>query len=251
MCEPDLVAGLSSAAEVRQRAAKVRRRAASLELNLEVYQPLRDFEGEPDGMLVGNLRRAEEAFGLMGELGAGTLLVCSSCSETAIDDDQRAAGQLRRLAELADRRGVRIAYEALSWARHVRSFRRAWELVSVVDHPALGLALDSFHILDQGEDPAAIRDIPGERIFVVQLADAPAMNMDRRTKSCNHRRLPGRGDLDLTGFTAAVLASGYRGPLSLEIFNPELQQADPGRTAADAMQSLRALKASIQQAAAR
>ena len=63
-----------------------------------------------------------------------------------------------------------------------------------------------------------IRSIPGNRIFFVQIADAPAIEMDVLQLSRQHRMLPGEGDLDVNAVVSAVLAAGYTGPLSLEIF---------------------------------
>lgn len=245
ICDSDLRAGCVSPAEVRRRAWEMRRRAADLELRILMYQPFRDYESVPDEVLRDSLRRAEQAFGLMGDLGTDMLLVCSNVSAAAVDDDKRAADQLRRLAQRASLHGVRVAYEALAWGRYVSDYLRAWKLVSAADHPALGICLDSFHILALAHDPSAIRHIPGEKIFFVQLADAPAMTLDTRTWSRHHRCFPGQGVFDLAGFAAAVRASGTRCPLSLEIFSDELRHADPDRAAAEGMQSLLMLEASI------
>ena len=107
------------------------------------------------------------------------------------------------------------------------------------------MCLDSFHILSRGDDPAGIRDIPGEKIFFVQLADAPAMHLDVLQLSRHYRCFPGQGDFDLTGFMAHVLRAGYDGPLSLEVFNDVFRQADADRTATDALRSLIALEESL------
>ena len=58
--------------------------------------------------------------------------------------------------------GVRLAFEALAWGRFVDDYRRAWRIVELADHPAVGVCLDSFHILSRGHDPAAIEEIPGD-----------------------------------------------------------------------------------------
>jgi 4-hydroxyphenylpyruvate dioxygenase len=108
----------------------------------------------------------------------------------------------------------------------------------VADHPNLGTCLDSFHILSRQADPAGIREIPGEKIFYLQLADAPRLAMDALQWSRHYRCFPGQGGFDLAAFVAHVLAAGYDGPLSLEVFNDVFRQADPGRMAVDAMRSL-------------
>ena len=110
------------------------------------------------------------------------------------------------------------------------------------DHPALGLCVDSFHILSRGSDPAGIEDIPAEKLFFLQLADAPHMNMDVLQWSRHHRLFPGQGAWDLPAFLGHVLAAGYTGPLSLEVFNDVFRQSDPRRAAVDARRSLLALR---------
>ena len=62
--------------------------------------------------------------------------------------------------------------------------------------------------------------------------------MDVLQWSRHYRCFPGQGALDLAGFVDRVLAAGYAGPLSLEVFNDVFRQADPERTAVDAMRSL-------------
>jgi hypothetical protein len=102
---------------------------------------------------------------------------------------------LRELGERAAARGIRIGFEALAWGRHVNDHRDAWEIVSRADHPAVGLILDSFHTLARKLDPDSIRAIPADRIFLVQLADAPAIEMDLLQWSRHFRNMPGEGDL--------------------------------------------------------
>lgn len=68
----------------------------------------------------------------------------------SVTDPDALARQLRTLAERAARRGLRIAYEALAWGAHVDTCERSWDAVRRADHPALGLCLDSFHILSRG-----------------------------------------------------------------------------------------------------
>jgi 4-hydroxyphenylpyruvate dioxygenase len=181
----------------------------------------------------------------MEAMGTDLVLVCSSVSPDALDDDNRIAEQLHTLAERAGARGLRVSYEALAWGRHVNTYDRSWEIVRRADHPALGLCVDSFHILSRGSDPAGIRDIPGEKLFFLQLADAPHMDMNVLQWSRHHRLFPGQGSFDLPAFLGHVLAAGYTGPLSLEVFNDVFRQADPRRAAVDALRSLLALQEEV------
>jgi 4-hydroxyphenylpyruvate dioxygenase len=226
-------------------AERIREQAADLGLAVELYQPFRDFEAMPPGGFAASLRRAERKFDVMERLGADTMLVCSNVSPEAIGDDALAAEHLHALAERAAARGMMIAYEALAWGRHVREYQHSWEIVRAAGHPALGVCLDSFHILSRGSDPAGIREIPGDKIFFLQLADAPVLAMDVLQWSRHHRCFPGQGGFDLTGFLEQVLAAGYGGPLSLEVFSDTFRQAEPESTAVDAMRSLLYLEESL------
>ena len=224
---------------------RIRWQAADLGLGIELYQPFRDFEAMPPDRFAANLKRAERKFDVMERLGADTMLVCSNVSPDAIGDDALAAQHLHALAERAAARGLMIAYEALAWGRHVRDYQHSWEIVRAASHPALGVCLDSFHILSRGSDPAGIRRVPGEKIFFLQLADAPVLAMDVLQWSRHHRCFPGQGGFDLTGFVGHVLAAGYQGPLSLEVFSDTFRQAEPESTALDAMRSLLYLEESL------
>ncbi len=233
--EPDLVAAPQSPEEIRALAAR-------LGLTLDLFQPFRDAEGVDSPTFAANLRRAEAKFSLMRRLGMDTMLVCSNVATATVDDDATSAAQLRELGDLAAAYDVRLAYEALAWGRFVDDYRRAWRIVERADHPNVGVCLDSFHILSRGHDPKEIEQIPGEKVFFLQLADAPILSMDVLSWSRHHRLFPGEGGFDLAAFLAHVLRTGYDGPLSLEVFNDTFRQSEPGRTARQALRSLRWLE---------
>jgi 4-hydroxyphenylpyruvate dioxygenase len=215
-----------------------RRIASDIGLTIELFQPFRDFEGVSDEQLARNLDRAERKFDVMAALGAPLMLVCSNVGANVTDDDERAAAQLHELAERAARRNLKIGYEALSWGTHVRTFDHAWRIVEKANHPHLGLIVDSFHTLALPDDWSALRWLPGERIFFVQLADAPRLGMNPLTLSRHFRCFPGQGDLDVPSFLKSVLDTGYAGTISLEIFNDDLRAASTRQSAHDAMRSL-------------
>eukprot|EP01035_Chromulina_nebulosa_P034494 gene34494-46282_t len=145
-------------------------------------------------------------------------------------------------SELAERFGVRVGYEALAWGRHVNDYRDAWEIVRRADHKSIGVILDSFHALAPAFPVAAIASIPADKIFLVQLADAPKLGLDVLPWSRHFRCFPGQGDLPVTGFMEAVMATGYSGPWSLEIFNDQFRAGSAARTATDGLRSLILLK---------
>jgi len=218
--------------------ADVRRMCDDLGLAITIYQPFRDFEAMPEPQRARNLDRAERKFDVMQALGTDLLLVCSNVQPAALDDDARAAADLAEMAERAGRRKLRLGFEALAWGRHVNRWAHAWHIVQRAAHPALGLIVDSFHTLSLGDDPTGIAGVPADKLLFVQLADGPKLSMDVLSWSRHFRNFPGQGDLDVTAFMRAVLASGYAGPLSLEVFNDEFRAAPARPVARDRMRSL-------------
>ncbi|EAQ05758.1 bifunctional sugar phosphate isomerase/epimerase/4-hydroxyphenylpyruvate dioxygenase family protein [Yoonia vestfoldensis] len=210
-------------------------------LQITLFQPFRDFEGLPAPLRAKAFDRAERKFDLMQELGTDLVLVCSSCHPAALGGIDRAADDFAALGERAAKRGLRVGYEALAWGRHVNDHRDAWEIVRRADHANVGLILDSFHTLARKIDPDTIRRIPGDKIFFVQLADAPQIDMDLLYWSRHFRNMPGEGDLAVTDFMRAVVATGYAGPVSLEIFNDQFRGGSPKTIAQDGHRALIAL----------
>ena len=230
--------------------ADVRRICEELGLAIDLYQPFRDFEAMPEPQRTRNMDRAERKFDVMQALGTDLTLVCSNTHPATMNDDSRAAADLAEMAERAARRGLRVGYEALSWGRHVNLWGHAWRIVQQAAQPALGLIVDSFHTLSLGDDPAGIARVPAEKLFFVQMADAPKLSMDVLNWSRHFRNFPGQGDLDVTGFMRAVLASGYAGPLSLEVFNDDFRAAPARFVARDGLRSLILTEAEANDAAA-
>jgi len=218
--------------------AEVGRMVRDQGLTVTLFQPFRDFEGLPEPHRSRAFDRAERKFDIMQDLGTDLMLVCSSVSPLALGGIDRAAEDFRALGERAAARGLRVGYEALAWGRHVNDHRDAWEVVRRTDHASIGLILDSFHTLSRKIDLKSIRSIPGDRIFIVQLADAPLIDMDLLYWSRHFRNMPGEGDLPVVDFMAAVAATGYDGAISLEIFNDQFRGGAPTAIAEDGHRAL-------------
>lgn len=218
--------------------ADVRRELDALDLEVVTFQPFRDFEGMPEPQRQRAFDRAERKFDLMQVLGTDLLMVCSNVSPESLGGIDRAAADFRELGERAAKRGFKVAFEALAWGKHINDYRDAWEVVRRADHPAVGLVLDSFHTFARKTELTAMRSIPGDRIFLVQLADAPWLDMDVLSWSRHFRCFPGQGDMPLLDFMQALRQTGYKGVLSLEIFNDQFRAGSPRSVAVDGMRSL-------------
>src|SRR3979490_789443 len=171
----------------------------------------------PEPQRARNFARAERKFDVMLELQTDLLLVCSNVSPASLGGIDRAAADFRALGELAAPRGLRVGFEALAWGRHVNDYRDAWEIVRRADHKSIGIILDSFHALAPSFPPLPIQSIPADKIFLVQLADAPKLGLDVLSWSRHFRCFPGQGDLPVADFMEAALNTGHIAPRSRQL----------------------------------
>jgi sugar phosphate isomerase/epimerase len=194
------------------------------------FQVLRDFEGLSGKLHGYKVDIAKAMIQMCAALGCKVLLACSSTSRHATDEPAALARDLAKLAMLALPHGIRIAYEALSWGRHVNRFTQSWQLVERADQPNLGIGLDSFHIFAAKDPLEELQLLDPERIFLVQLSDfmwqeTPSFE-ERMSTARTFRVFPGEGvhSEELVRLVTALDRLGYRGDYSFEVFNDDYQQ---------------------------
>jgi 4-hydroxyphenylpyruvate dioxygenase len=193
-------------------------------MTISCYQNLRNYEGMPEAQRVTKQRIAEQLFSQMQLIGAETLVLCSNITPDSIGDEGRIISDLRELGDIAARYGRRVAWEPLGWARWVRDYRHAWDIVKKADHPAIGLVLDCFHIFTLDLPLDGIAGIDKNKIFIVEVADFPR-----------------EGYSPVGDFMREVRKTGYDGILSVEVFNTYYRTIQPEIIAKRARDSLESL----------
>jgi len=209
-------------------------------LQLSAYQALRNFEGSTEAQMPLKLEIARQLMDQMVLVGADTLVLCSNTDPTASGERALCAAHLRRLGDMAAIRGMRIAFETLSWGRWINDYRDAWALIQEVAHPCIGLLLDAFHLFVSRTPLQDIARIPAQNIFLVELADLPQANLTPLEISRSYRLLPGEGVGPVAEFLDQIGQTGYSGVLSLEIFNAHHAAQEPAAVALHAMDRLQA-----------
>lgn len=199
-------------------------------LRVTGFQVLRDFEGLSGHLHDYKIDVAKSMLEMCHALGCGLLLVCSSTSTHATDDRDALARDLRKLAMLAIPLNIRVAYEGLSWGRHINEFTTAWDVVAQADAPNLGIGLDSFHMFATQTPLEDLELLDPRKIFLVQLSDFmwnEIRTPEERMATARHFRVfPGEGvhSDDLAGLVRKLHELGYRGDYSFEVFNDDYQQ---------------------------
>jgi 2-keto-myo-inositol isomerase len=121
---------------------------------------------------------------------------------------------------------IRVAFEFLGFADcPINTPKLAAEVVDPVDE--VDLVLDSCHWHASGG--GSLEGFPCRRIAMVHLNDAPA-KPPREIEDAD-RVLPGEGVIRLRDLLDELKRRGYRGPYSLETFNPTYWQEPPEEVA--------------------
>lgn len=209
------------------------------------FQVLRDFEGLSGHLHAYKVDVAKAMLEMCGGLGAPVLLACSSTSAHAVGERELLVKDLRKLAMLALPFGIRIAYEALSWGRHVNLLPQAWEIVQDADRSNLGLCIDSYHAIANRTEPVSVDDIQPDRIFLVQLSDFlwnETRTPEDRIETARHYRVfPGEGvhSEQIAALVRKLDGMGYRGDYSFEVFNDDYRQLPPAMVVERARRSVK------------
>ena len=214
-------------------------------LRVTGFQVLRDFEGLTGHLHAYKVDVAKAMLGMCRDLGSRVLLICSSASAHATGQFDRLVADLQKLAMLAVPLDIRIAYEALSWGRHVNLYTQAWELVQAADRSNLGIALDSYHILAHASGLEPLEEIEARKVFLVQLSDflwQEVRSPEDRIETARHSRVfPGEGvhSDSVIELVRKLDAMGYRGDYSFEVFNDDYKQLPLPLVAQRARQSVK------------
>ena len=204
------------------------------------FRLLRDFEGSGEA----RPKRFEEAEALMDAMagiGAKTLQVCANTDPNSSGDPTEQIKDLRFLAAVAQSRNLCIGFEPLPWSRWINDYDKAWACVEAVNHPCLGLVLDTFHLFSRYTSLEVLDRITMDKLFAVQLSNAVTMPLPTIEIARHHRLFPSEGEWPVAEVVQRIEARGYEGYYSLEVFNDKFKKQDPFELARTAMESFRRL----------
>jgi 2-keto-myo-inositol isomerase len=185
---------------------------------------------EPNPHFSDNLDAFRKRCEQFAELGAP--LVYSPCvtgAKFAADDYLRCLENIRRTADVARQFKLAVAAEFVRNSTFLASLPTALRLHRQAAHPNFGILFDCYHFWSgpsKFEDLDLIR--PGE-IIHAHLNDT--QNLPRELLDLHSRVIPGDGVAPLSRILSKLVHTGYHGAISVELFLPQFQEADPSTLA--------------------
>ena len=113
------------------------------------------------------------------------------------------------------------------------------EILEAVDRANVGMLLDTWHFCAGGSQPEELSALRGDRLFMVHVSDCPARAPFTAQRAESY--WPGEGDAPLEELLRSVRETGYDGPCSVEVMDPNvlaLPAGDAIRRAAETMKPL-------------
>ena len=181
---------------------------------------------EPNPGFAKNLDAFKKRCEQFAELGAPLIYSpCATAAKFTTDDYAKCLDNIRQCAEAARQFKLKVAAEFVRNSTFLASLPTALRLHREAAHPNFGILFDCYHFWSgpsKFEDMDLIR--PGE-ITHAHLNDTK--DLPRELLDLHSRVIPGDGVAPLARILRKLADKGYSGPISVELFLPKFQQADP------------------------
>jgi 2-keto-myo-inositol isomerase len=141
------------------------------------------------------------------------------------DDYTTGAENMREVGEIARQFRLTAMVEFVRASSFISTLPTLLKMTREANHPNLRPMLDTYHFwsgLSKFEDLDLLRPDELAHVHLQDVPDIPRELLDNTT-----RLIPGDGIAPLTRILRKLSETGYSGPLSVELFSSQFQQADP------------------------
>ena len=152
----------------------------------------------------------------------------------------RIAERYRSILELGVRTGVTPILELWGFSQTLSRLSEVAYVATETAHPQACLLLDSYHLYKGGSDFGGLHLLNGAALPVFHINDYPD-TPPRAQIDDSHRVYPGDGVAPLGELMRTLDAIGFRGFLSVELFNRDYWQQPAPEVARCALEKTRAV----------
>jgi len=195
---------------------------------------------DDDAARARGFEEAKKRFDQLSQLGATHVAAPPAGDGVEKVDLLRAAERYRALLELSEGFGVTPAVEVWGFAKNCFRLGQCVLVAIESQHPKACVVPDIYHLHKGGSGLASIRHVSGAIIGGFHLNDYPA-DPPRERITDAHRVYCGDGVAPLKQFFRDMRAIGYKGAMSIELFNPEYYKQDAHLVARTALEKTRAV----------
>lgn len=163
----------------------------------------------------------------------------AGATDTAVMSLMAIADRYRAVLELGDQTGVTPLIEVWGFSKTLTRLGDAAYAAVECGHPHASVLADVYHLYKGGSGYGGLRQLNGAAIQVFHMNDFPAE--PRETITDAHRVFPGDGVAPLRSIVGDLAAAGFRGVLSLELFNEGYYKQEAAVVARTGLEKMKAV----------
>lgn len=129
--------------------------------------------------------------------------------------------------------------EVWGFSKNLSKLSQVLYVAAASQHPDACILPDIYHLYKGGSEFEDIKFLAGNKIQVFHLNDYPDIPRDKINDS--DRVYPGDGIAPVTEVLRRVMATGFNGVVSLELFNRKYWEQDPNTVAAEGLRKMKAV----------
>jgi sugar phosphate isomerase/epimerase len=167
-------------------------------------------------------------------------------TEELVKDPLKIAERYRKLCDIGAEIGVVPQVELWGFSKTLHRLGETACAALESGHPQACILADVYHLHKGGSGFAGVKLLSGTALQIFHLNDYPA-KPDRATITDADRVYPGDGVAPLRQMLRDLRGIGFRGYLSLELFNPTYWKQDPLEVARTGLEKMKAVVKASQQ----
>ncbi len=222
-------------------AKELGKRIADLGLTVEGAIGFAAWAVDDDAKRASGLEEFQRDMELIAAIGGKRIAASpAGINQTAGVNLDRVAQRYRSLLELGRQMGVIPQLEIWGSSLSLSRTSDAAFVAIQADHPDACVLLDIFHLFRGGSGFHGLKLLNGAAMHVFHMNDYPA-HPEREQQNDSHRVFPGDGVAPFTQILADLARSGFRGALSLELFNRDYWQQDALQVARTGLEKMKSV----------
>ena len=214
------------------------KRIADAGLTVEGAIAFNSFLDDDDGRRAASMEKLKVDMDKVAQIGGSRIAAPPGSPKNAPVSLDNAAKYYRDALEMGEKMGVQPLLEL--WGIHpvLGPLSHGIYVTVAAGRPDASLLLDIFHLYKSGTPFTALKQINGASLHIMHLNDYPQA-ADPSTLNDGNRIYPGDGVAPLRQILRDLRDNGFRGHLSLELFNKEYWAKSADENLKTAMEKIR------------
>jgi sugar phosphate isomerase/epimerase len=173
---------------------------------------------------------------LGAEVGAEYIIAIPARDDRGYYADMKEGAEyFNQLLEFGKSVGCEPTIEFMGQTSQIKTIDSCLNFLSLVDGGKM--VVDAYHIWRGGDSFSSMKKLSLDDISILHISDRNP-SIDRLSHKDSDRVMPGDGDIDLKNFISEAKNLGFKGYISIGVYNPQNWDRDPNEVSNEAIKKL-------------